>query len=199
MDAWDGCIVAMKSSNKGEFLLSFENLYAYNLLANVLVPFMDSIFDLLRTIQQDSNRTEALLRSACGVIGYVQRARLSRIRLTSLVILPMPSPTATSGSTSVTTSLPRWRGRLARTRTSAAELAIPPAGHVSRSSVKLVSSRTVTSPHNITSTHLYELLHIQYILSLIITLQAATQASWPEHPNPLPILPATWGWSMIFL
>jgi hypothetical protein len=181
------------------FFHHLKTLYTYNSLANVLVPFMDSIFDLLRTIQQDSNRTEALLRSACGVIGYVQSARLSRIRLTSLVILPMPSPTATSGSTSVMTSLPRWRGRLAQTRISAAELAILPAGHVNRLSVKLVSSRTVTSPHNIDSTHLYELLHTQYILSLITTLQAATRASWPEHPNSLPILPATWGWSMIFL
>ncbi|KAF2034007.1 ARM repeat-containing protein [Setomelanomma holmii] len=53
MDAWDGCIVAMKASNK----------------TNLIVPYMDSIFDLLRNIQQDSNRTEALLRSSCGVIG----------------------------------------------------------------------------------------------------------------------------------
>jgi importin subunit beta-1 len=53
MDAWDGCIVAMKTSNK----------------TNLIVPYMDSIFDLLRNIQQDSNRTEALLRSSCGVIG----------------------------------------------------------------------------------------------------------------------------------
>ncbi|RAR09031.1 importin subunit beta-1 [Stemphylium lycopersici] len=53
MDSWDGCIVAMKSSNKTQ----------------LIVPYMDSIFDLLRTIQQDSNRTEALLRSSCGVIG----------------------------------------------------------------------------------------------------------------------------------
>lgn len=53
MDAWDGCIVAMKTSGK----------------TSVIVPFIDSIFDLLRTIQQDSNRTEALLRSSCGVIG----------------------------------------------------------------------------------------------------------------------------------
>lgn len=53
LDAWDGAINAMKASNKN----------------NLLVPFLDSIFDLLRTIQQDPNRTEALLRSACGVIG----------------------------------------------------------------------------------------------------------------------------------
>jgi importin subunit beta-1 len=68
MDAWDGCIVAMKSSNKSES-------YNYNVddvlmtAAQLIVPYLDSIFDLLRTIQQDSNRTEALLRSSCGVIG----------------------------------------------------------------------------------------------------------------------------------
>lgn len=53
LDAWDGSINAMKSSGK----------------QNLLVPFLDSIFDLLRTIQQDPNRTEGLLRSGCGVIG----------------------------------------------------------------------------------------------------------------------------------
>jgi importin subunit beta-1 len=58
VDAWDGCIVAMKSSNK----------------TNLIVPYMDSIFDLLRSIQADSNRTEGLLRSSCGVIGDVAEA-----------------------------------------------------------------------------------------------------------------------------
>jgi importin subunit beta-1 len=58
MDAWDGCIVAMKLSNK----------------TNLIVPYMDSIFDLLRNIQQDSNRTEGLLRSSCGVIGDIAEA-----------------------------------------------------------------------------------------------------------------------------
>jgi importin subunit beta-1 len=53
MDAWDGCIVAMKSSNK----------------TNLLAQYVESIFELLRIIQQDSNRTESLLRSSCGVIG----------------------------------------------------------------------------------------------------------------------------------
>ncbi|KAF2749990.1 ARM repeat-containing protein [Sporormia fimetaria CBS 119925] len=53
MDAWDGAIIAMKSSGK----------------AQLLVPYIDSIFQLLRVIYQDANRTEALLRSSCGVIG----------------------------------------------------------------------------------------------------------------------------------
>jgi importin subunit beta-1 len=55
MDAWDGCIVAMKLSGKTQ----------------LMVPFLDSIFELLRIIHSDSNRTEGLLRSSCGVIGYV--------------------------------------------------------------------------------------------------------------------------------
>ncbi|KAF2119940.1 armadillo-type protein [Lophiotrema nucula] len=53
MDAWDGCIVAMKSANKTQ----------------LLVPYVDSIFNLLRSVYQDSNRTEGLLRSSCGVVG----------------------------------------------------------------------------------------------------------------------------------
>lgn len=39
--------------------------------AQILVQYLDSIFELLRIVQLDANRTEALLRSSCGVIGYV--------------------------------------------------------------------------------------------------------------------------------
>lgn len=53
VDAWDGCINAMKASGK----------------TDLMIPYVESIFELLRTIQQDSNRTEGLLRSGCGVIG----------------------------------------------------------------------------------------------------------------------------------
>ncbi|KAF1954761.1 ARM repeat-containing protein [Byssothecium circinans] len=53
MDAWDGIIVAMKSSGKTQ----------------LLVQYLDSIFELLRIVQADNNRTENLLRSSCGVIG----------------------------------------------------------------------------------------------------------------------------------
>ena len=53
MDAWDGCIIAMKSSGKTQ----------------LIAPYMDSIFELLSVIDKDPNRTEALLRSSCGVIG----------------------------------------------------------------------------------------------------------------------------------
>lgn len=39
--------------------------------ANLLQPYVESIFQLLNTVYQDPNRTEALLRSSMGVIGYV--------------------------------------------------------------------------------------------------------------------------------
>ncbi|KAF2715719.1 importin subunit beta-1 [Pleomassaria siparia CBS 279.74] len=58
MDAWDGCIVAVKSSGKTQ----------------LLVPYLDAIFELLRIVQSDSNRTEGLLRSSCGVIGDLAEA-----------------------------------------------------------------------------------------------------------------------------
>jgi importin subunit beta-1 len=41
--------------------------------AAVLQPFVTSIFELLNSIANDANRSEALMRSAMGVIGYVQR------------------------------------------------------------------------------------------------------------------------------
>lgn len=36
----------------------------------LLVPYVESIFELLRIVFNDPNRTEALLRSSCGVIGW---------------------------------------------------------------------------------------------------------------------------------
>lgn len=53
MDAWDGAIVAMKSSGKTQ----------------LLVPFVQSIFELLHSVYTESSRTEALLRSSLGVVG----------------------------------------------------------------------------------------------------------------------------------
>lgn len=41
---------------------------------NLLQPHIDSIFQLLQTVYQDSNRTEALLRSSMGVVGDVSEA-----------------------------------------------------------------------------------------------------------------------------
>lgn len=53
MDAWDGAIVAMKSSGKTQ----------------LLVPYVQSIFELLHSVYTESSRTEALLRSSLGVVG----------------------------------------------------------------------------------------------------------------------------------
>lgn len=53
MDAWGGIVMAMRQGNK----------------ANLLQPYVDSIFQLLHTVFQDPNRTEALLRSSMGVVG----------------------------------------------------------------------------------------------------------------------------------
>lgn len=58
MDAWDGIIIALKTSGKTQ----------------MLVQYLDSIFELLRIIQADNNRTENLLRSSCGVIGDIADA-----------------------------------------------------------------------------------------------------------------------------
>ncbi|KAI0130123.1 armadillo-type protein [Xylariales sp. AK1849] len=53
MDAWGGIIGAMKISNKTQ----------------ALQPYVQTIFQLLNLISQDMNRSEALMRSAMGVIG----------------------------------------------------------------------------------------------------------------------------------
>ena len=55
MDAWDGVIIAMRADGK----------------VALLQPFVESIFQLLHQVYQDSNRTEGLLRSSMGVVGYV--------------------------------------------------------------------------------------------------------------------------------
>ncbi|KAK3725473.1 karyopherin Kap95 [Vermiconidia calcicola] len=58
MDAWGGIIMAMRAGNK----------------ANLLEPYIESIFQLLQTVYQDPNRTEALLRSSMGVVGDISEA-----------------------------------------------------------------------------------------------------------------------------
>ena len=55
MDAYDGIIIALKSSGK----------------ANVLAPSVQPIFGFVAMVQSDPNKTEPLLRSAMGVLGYV--------------------------------------------------------------------------------------------------------------------------------
>ncbi|KAK3901634.1 armadillo-type protein [Staphylotrichum tortipilum] len=53
MDAWGGIIGAMKSSGK----------------TGVLQPYVPTIFELLNSIANDTNRSEALMRASMGVIG----------------------------------------------------------------------------------------------------------------------------------
>lgn len=53
MDAWDGIIVAMKAGGK----------------VQLLEQFIEPIFLLLKTVYQDQNRSEPLMRSSMGVIG----------------------------------------------------------------------------------------------------------------------------------
>ncbi|MCJ1424384.1 karyopherin beta [Sticta canariensis] len=52
MDAWSGIILALKQGK-----------------AHLLTQYVESIFKLLNIVAQDPNRSEALLRSAMGVIG----------------------------------------------------------------------------------------------------------------------------------
>jgi importin subunit beta-1 len=53
VDAWDGIIVAMKTGGKPQ----------------LLEQYIEPIFQLLKTIYQDQNRSEPLMRSSMGVIG----------------------------------------------------------------------------------------------------------------------------------
>lgn len=55
MDAWGGIIGAMKVSNKQQ----------------LLEPYVESIFNLLNIVANDQNRSDALMRSAMGVIGDI--------------------------------------------------------------------------------------------------------------------------------
>lgn len=74
MDAWGGIIGAMKSSGKSmhpltaKFALTdaFANLVT---TAAILQPYVPTIFELLNSIANDTNRSEALMRSSMGVIG----------------------------------------------------------------------------------------------------------------------------------
>lgn len=58
MDAWGGIIGAMKTSGK----------------TPVLQPYVPSIFNMLKVVSGDMNRSEALMRAAMGVIGDLAEA-----------------------------------------------------------------------------------------------------------------------------
>lgn len=73
MDAWGGIIGAMKSSGKS--MASAFNTDALvrdadiEFPAEILLPYVPSIFQLLNSIASDVNRSEALMRASMGVIG----------------------------------------------------------------------------------------------------------------------------------
>jgi importin subunit beta-1 len=71
MDAWGGIIGAMKTSAKSKSsALSFIHPVAnINFTAQILQPYVASIFELLHVIANDMNRSEALMRASMGVIG----------------------------------------------------------------------------------------------------------------------------------
>lgn len=70
-DAWAGAIMALKAGNKSEYGLGTRLNTMLISPADALKPYIPAIFKLLQVIFQDQNRSENLLRSAMGVIGYV--------------------------------------------------------------------------------------------------------------------------------
>ena len=96
MDAWAGAIIAMKSGNKG-------TLQAYHYIADntadLLKPYMDHIFHLIHIVSQDQNRSEGLVRSTLGVIGYVRQ--FCKSSANDLATLRMHIQTVNSPITSV--------------------------------------------------------------------------------------------------
>jgi len=58
MDAWSGIVMALRASEKQA----------------LLQPYVEPIFQLLHGVYQDTNRTEALLRSSMGVLGDISEA-----------------------------------------------------------------------------------------------------------------------------
>jgi len=73
MDAWGGIVIALRAGNKGECACRNSSRSCADcadlLVASLLAPYIDTIFQLLQTVYQDPNRTEALLRASMGVVG----------------------------------------------------------------------------------------------------------------------------------
>ncbi|KAK3634299.1 karyopherin Kap95 [Elasticomyces elasticus] len=74
VDAWSGIINALRAGNNSKSDAWDERTCANIILANLLQPYIESIFQLLQTVYSDANRTEALLRSSMGVIGDISEA-----------------------------------------------------------------------------------------------------------------------------
>lgn len=69
MDAYGGIIIAMKSGGKRNYLQALDDNSTDILIANVLAPYVQSIFGFLSVVNADPNKTEGLMRAAMGVLG----------------------------------------------------------------------------------------------------------------------------------
>lgn len=77
MDAWSGIVMALRASDKRKWC--DHSHFRIMLIASaeqLLLPYVESIFQLLQSVYNDPNRTEALLRSSMGVLGYVSQRTL---------------------------------------------------------------------------------------------------------------------------
>lgn len=71
MDAWGGIIGAMKAGGKSMSEPQKKRNVPNSILAPLLQSYVESIFGLLNIVFLDPNKSDALMRSSMGVIGYV--------------------------------------------------------------------------------------------------------------------------------
>lgn len=72
VDAWSGAILSMKQTKRESKIHHCPGMQCADRdVAQLLTPYIESIFAVLNVIARDPNRSEALLRSAMGVIGFV--------------------------------------------------------------------------------------------------------------------------------
>jgi importin subunit beta-1 len=71
MDAWGGILLAYKGTPHSEqVLFEVSKVSPSNIdPVNMLQPYVESIFQILHVIYQDTNRSEGLMRATMGVIG----------------------------------------------------------------------------------------------------------------------------------
>jgi importin subunit beta-1 len=195
MDAWDGCIVAMKSSNKSES--RNDNLATLILTSpssnHHSIPRLDLRPSADYPARQQPHRSSPPIFVWCYWVNITSPTHAEHAD-NFLVTSRMPSRAATLGSTSDTTSSPQWRGRHARTKTLAARPVTPPDGHANRSSAKSVRRKSTTPISvQLVSLRVESISHPLYVYPspLTIVLQAATRASWPECLNTLSPSPST--------
>jgi hypothetical protein len=106
MDAWGGIIGAMKTGEKSMSLFPCDGPAANIPIATVLQPYVESVFQLLNIVWLDGNRSDALMRSSMGVIGYALLFKSLGNILISAVTLPTLSRMANCPSSTVQTGSP---------------------------------------------------------------------------------------------